>query len=107
MQPPQTFDELVTAAKKLTTKDVKGLFVGNDGGGGVLAGPVLWSVGALDFAQSYGFHIPARQSLAAKADKLKSGTAAEAVDIVNKHGRAQTPLLWTPAAGTALSDAVT
>lgn len=27
--------------------------------------------------------------------------------IVNKYGRAQTPLLWTPAAGTALSDAVT
>lgn len=46
VQPPQTFDELVTAAKKLTTKDVKGLFVGNDGGGGVLAGPTLWSVGA-------------------------------------------------------------
>jgi len=230
IQPPQTFDELVSAAKKLTTKDVKGLFVGNDGGGGVLAGPTLWSVGAdyltqdnkigfddpnvavafgrlhelftsgslllgaptdwsdpsaftqgltamqwtglwtfpelqkafgddfgvlpwpkfsasvgapsvpigaygsavsakskhvaaakdyvkwlwvdqtdfqLDFAQSYGFHIPARKSLATKADKLKSGTAADAVALVTDHGRAQTPLLWTPACGTALSDAVT
>ncbi|MFE0464363.1 ABC transporter substrate-binding protein [Kitasatospora sp. NPDC058965] len=29
--PPQTFDELVAAAKALTTKDGKGLFVGNDG----------------------------------------------------------------------------
>jgi multiple sugar transport system substrate-binding protein len=230
LQPPQTFDELVNAAKKLTTKDMKGLFVGNDGGGGVLAGPILWSVGAdyltendkvgfdnpnvavafgrlhelftsgslllgaptdwsdpsafiqgltamqwtglwtfpelqkafgddfgvlpwpkfsasvgapsvpigaygaavsaksknvaaakdyvkwlwvdqtdsqLDFAQSYGFHIPARKSVASKADKLKSGTAAEAVALVTEHGRAQTPLLWTPASGTALSDAVT
>jgi multiple sugar transport system substrate-binding protein len=230
VQPPQTFDELLDAAKKLTTKDVKGLFVGNDGGAGVLAGPALWSVGAdyltadnkigfddpnvatalgklhqlftsgslllgaptdwsdpssftqgltamqwtglwtfpelvkafgddfgvlpwpkfsdsvgapsvpigaygsivsaksknvaaakdyvkwlwvdqtddqLDFAQSYGFHIPSRMSLAAKADKLKTGAAADAVQLVQQHGKAQTPLLWTPASGTALSDAVT
>ncbi|MDQ2958791.1 MAG: sugar ABC transporter substrate-binding protein [Actinomycetota bacterium] len=230
VQPPQTFDELVDAAHRLTTKDVKGLFVGNDGGIGVLAGPALWSVGAdyltadnkvgfddpnvasafgklhdlftsgslllgapadwsdpsaitqgltamqwtglwtlpvlqkafgddfgvlpwpkfsdsvgapsvpigaygsavsaksknpdaakdyvkwlwvdqtddqLDFAQSYGFHIPSRMSLATKADKLKSGAAADAVALVRDHGKAQTPLLWTPASGTALSDAVT
>lgn len=45
IQPPTTVDELIAAAKALTTKDVKGLFVGNDGGG-VLGGPALWSVGA-------------------------------------------------------------
>jgi len=228
--PPTTFDELVAAAKKLTTADVKGLFVGNDGGVGVLPGPVLWSVGAdyltpdnkvgfadpivatamgklhdlftsgnlllgaptdwsdpsaisqglcamqwtglwtfpqlqtdlgddfgvipwpkyaadgkggpsvpigaygsavsaksanpdaaksfvqwlwvdnteaqLDFAQSYGFHVPARASVAAKADKLKSGAAADAVKILQDNGHAQTPLLWTPASSTAMSDAV-
>jgi multiple sugar transport system substrate-binding protein len=229
VQVPTTMDELIDAAKKLTTKDVKGLFVGNDGGVGVLGGPALWaagldyltqdnkvgfddpaaaqslgklrelftsdtlllgaptdwsdpssiaqglcamqwtglwtlpaltqalgddfgvaawpklsdSVGApsvpvgaygdavsakssnvdaakayvkwlwvdntkdqLDFAQSYGFHIPARKSLAAKATKLKSGAAADAVRLSSENGKAQTPLLWTPAAGTAYSDAL-
>jgi multiple sugar transport system substrate-binding protein len=230
VKPPTTYDELADAAKKLTTKDVKGLFVGNDGGVSTLVGPVLWSVGAdyltkdnkpgftdpavgtalgrlhelftsdslllgaptdwsdpsaitqglcamqwtglwtfpalqealgddfgvlpwpkyatdgagapsvpigaygscvsaksknpdaakayvkwlwvdntddqLDFAQSYGFHIPSRKSVAAKADKLKSGVAADAVQILQQNGHAQTPLLWTPAAGTAMSDAV-
>jgi multiple sugar transport system substrate-binding protein len=219
----------VAAAKKLTTNDVKGLFVGNDAGVGVLVGPTLWSVGAdyltpdnkvgftgpavaeafgklhelftsgslllgaptdwsdpsaisqglcamqwtglwtlpqlqtdlgddfgvipwpkyatsgagapsvpigaygsavsaksknpdaakayvkwlwvdntaaqLDFAQSYGFHIPSRASVAAKADKLTSGPAADAVKIMQDYGHAQTPLLWTPAASTAMSDA--
>jgi multiple sugar transport system substrate-binding protein len=42
--PPQTYDELVAAAKKLTTSKMKGLFVGNDGVGdaGYL---LLWSGG--------------------------------------------------------------
>lgn len=229
VQPPQTVDELIAAAKKLTTDKVKGLFVGNDGGVGILGGPALWAAGLdyltaentfgfddpaaveslrklrelftskalllgaptdwsdpsainqgltamqvtglwtfpqlqkalkddfgvlpwpkldattgrpsvpvgafgsavsakakdveaakkfvkwlwvdqtekqLDWAQSYGFHIPARKSLAEKADKLKSGPAADAVRFVNEHGHAQTPLLWTPKAGTAYSDAL-
>jgi multiple sugar transport system substrate-binding protein len=229
VQPPQTVDELLAAAKTLTNDKVKGLFVGNDGGVGVLGGPALWSAGLdyltednqfgfdnpaaveslrklrelftskslllgaptdwsdpsalvqgltamqftglwtlpaiqkafpddygvlpwpklnattgapsvpvgaygsvvnaksknidaakrfvkwlwvdqsalqLDFAQSYGFHIPARKSLAAKADKLKSGPAADAVKFVNENGHAQTPLLWSPKSGTAYSDAL-
>jgi multiple sugar transport system substrate-binding protein len=228
VQPPTTTDELITAAKKLTTDKVKGLFVGNDGGVGVLGGPSLWSAGLdylkpdnsfgfddpaavealgklrelftskalllgaptdwsdpsaiaqgltamqwtglwtfpalqkalgddfgvrpwpkltdagkpsvpigaygacvnaksknvaaakkyvkwlwvdqtddqLDWAQAFGFHIPARQSLAAKADKLKSGPAADAVRFVNENGHAQTPILWTPKASTAFSDAL-
>ena len=229
VQPPQTVDELLAAAKKLTTDKVKGLFVGNDGGVGILGGPALWSAGLdyltednqfgfddpaaaeslrklrelvtsgslllgaptdwsdpsaftqgltamqftglwtfpaiqkalpddfgvlpwpklnastgkpsvpvgaygstvsaksknvdaakkfvkwlwvdqtdkqLDFAQSYGFHIPARKSLAEKADKLKSGPAADAVKFVNENGHAQTPILWSPKSGTAYSDAL-
>ncbi|MFB6719339.1 ABC transporter substrate-binding protein [Kribbella sp. NPDC056345] len=229
VQPPQTVDELLDAAKKLTTDKVKGLFVGNDGGVGVLGGPALWSVGLdyltedgkfgfddplaaeslkklrelftskalllgapadwsdpsaftqgltamqltglwtlpaiekalkddygvlpwpklnattgapsvpvgaygscvssksknvdaakkfvkwlwvdqtdkqLDFAQAYGFHIPARKSLVEKAEKLKSGPAAEAAKFVNEHGHAQTPILWSPKSGTAYSDAL-
>jgi multiple sugar transport system substrate-binding protein len=60
----------------------------------------------LDFAQSYGFHIPSRNSVAAKAEKLKSGAAKDAVTISQKYGKAQTPLLWTPASGTAYTDAL-
>jgi multiple sugar transport system substrate-binding protein len=229
IKPPTTFDELVAAAKALTAGDLKGLFLGNDGGVGTMVGPSLWSVGAdyltkdnkvgfsvpavakalgglhglftsgslllgaptdwsapdaittelcamqwtglwnfatiqkelgddfgvlpwpkfsangagaasvpigafgscvsaksknpdaakafvkwlwvdntadqIDFAQSYGFHVPARASLADKADKLKSGAAADAVKILQQNGHAQTPLLWTPASGTAMADA--
>ncbi|MFI0910789.1 ABC transporter substrate-binding protein [Streptomyces abikoensis] len=59
----------------------------------------------LDFALSYGFHIPARASLAAKTDRLASGPAAEAVRFTKDHGYAQ-PLLWTPASQVAYQDAL-
>ncbi|MET9148317.1 sugar ABC transporter substrate-binding protein [Streptomyces sp. NPDC004042] len=227
LEPPGTLDALVDAAKKLTTRKTKGLFLGNDGGAGILGGtplyaaglqlvtddgrpgfddpaaaralakirrlyadrslllgaPADWSdpsaflqgltamqwsglwalpqvqkelgddfgvlpfpkdgpagrpavpVGAYaaavsarsrdreaaeayvkwlwvertddqeDFALSYGFHIPARTSLAKKAAKLRTGAAAEAVRLTTDHGHAE-PLLWTPAARTAYQDAL-
>ncbi|XIG80326.1 sugar ABC transporter substrate-binding protein [Streptomyces sp. SGAir0957] len=58
-----------------------------------------------DFALGYGFHIPARISLAKKADKLRDGAAADAVRFTTDHGYAQ-PLLWTPASQTAYQDAL-
>ncbi|OON77047.1 extracellular solute-binding protein [Streptomyces tsukubensis] len=225
VRPPRTLDALVDAAKALTTKKTKGLFLGNDGGAGVLGGtplhaaglelvtadgkvgfddpaaaralgklhrlyadrslllgaPADWSdpsafvqgltamqwsglwalpvvkkalgddfgvlpfpadgsggkpsvpVGAYgaavsarsehkqaakafvkwlwiektdyqeDFALSYGFHIPARLSLAKKAAKLRAGAAADVVRFTTDHGYAQ-PLLWTPASQTAYQD---
>ncbi|MGW7270648.1 ABC transporter substrate-binding protein [Streptomyces sp. NPDC054864] len=227
VQPPKTLDELVDAAKKLTSKKTKGLFLGNDGGAGVLGGtplyaaglelvtadgkvgfddpaaaralgkihrlyadkslllgaPADWSdpsafvqgltamqwsglwalptvqkelgddfgvlpfpkdgpagkpsvpVGAYaaavsarskhqkagkdflkwlwidstdrqeDFALAYGFHIPARMSLAKKAEKLSKGAAADAVRYTTDHGHAE-PLLWTPASRSAYQDAL-
>ncbi|MEU6844334.1 sugar ABC transporter substrate-binding protein [Streptomyces sp. NPDC046716] len=227
VRPPATLDELVDGAAKLTTKKVKGLFLGNDAGAGVLGGtplyaaglslvtedgrtgfddpaaaralgkirqlyadkslllgaPADWSdpsaftqgltamqwsglwalpavqkalgddfgvlpfpkdgaqgkpsvpVGAYaaavstrsrhqqagkdylkwlwvdrtdyqeDFALKYGFHIPARISLAKKAAALREGAAADAVRFTTDHGYAQ-PLLWTPAAQTAYQDAL-
>jgi multiple sugar transport system substrate-binding protein len=58
-----------------------------------------------DFALSYGFHIPARRSLAAEATALREGPAADVVRFTTDHGYAQ-PLLWTPAAQTAYQDAL-
>ena len=47
---PTTFEELMAAGLALTTADVKGLWIGNDGGAGVMAGaiPVAAGVGLLD-----------------------------------------------------------
>ncbi|WP_205576618.1 ABC transporter substrate-binding protein [Streptomyces alfalfae] len=58
-----------------------------------------------DFALSYGFHIPARLSLAGKAGKLRNGPAADAVRYSTEYGYAE-PLLWTPASRTAYQDAL-
>ncbi|MEU9097126.1 sugar ABC transporter substrate-binding protein [Streptomyces sp. NPDC048361] len=58
-----------------------------------------------DFALSYGFHIPARLSLAKKAAKLRQGAAAEVVRLVTEDGYAQ-PLLWTPTMQSAYQDAL-
>ncbi|MFB6435941.1 ABC transporter substrate-binding protein [Streptomyces sp. NPDC056411] len=227
LQPPGTLDELVDTAKKLTTKKTKGLFLGNDGGVGMLGGtplyaaglslitadqkvgfddpaaartlakvrqlyvdkslllgaPTDWSdpaafiqgltamqwsglwalpqiqkalgndfgvlpfpmdgpggkpavpVGAYgsavstrskrtteakafakwlwvertdfqqDFALSYGFHIPARISLAKHAQQLQTGAPADAVRFATEYGHAE-PLLWTNASRTAYQDAL-
>ena len=228
IQPPQTIDELIAAAKKLTQGNVKGLFLGNDGGAGLMGGPMLWSAGLdyltendefgfddpraatalgklremwdakvlllgapkdwfdasaltsgltamqftglwtfpdikkglgddfgvmawpalddsgkasvpvgaygscvsakakdveaskkyakwlwvdqtpyqLDFATSYGFHIPSRTSLIGQASTLKEGQAAEAAKLATDVGHAQSPLLWTPKCATAFGDAM-
>ena len=58
-----------------------------------------------DFALNYGFHIPARLSLAERAKKLRHGAAAEAVRLATEHGHAE-PLLWTTAAKNAYQDAL-
>jgi multiple sugar transport system substrate-binding protein len=58
-----------------------------------------------DWSLSYGFHVPPRKSAAASATKLKSGTAAEAVTLLNTYGRSTSPLVDT-VMSTALSDAI-
>ncbi|UNO42094.1 sugar ABC transporter substrate-binding protein [Streptomyces sp. MST-110588] len=58
-----------------------------------------------DFALSYGFHIPARTSLAKQAGQLKEGPAADAVTYATEHGYAE-PLLWTNPSRTAYQDAL-
>jgi len=58
----------------------------------------------LDFATAYGLHIPARTSLVAQAEALKSGPAAEAAGIFLEYGVPQDRLLWTPACASAFAD---
>jgi multiple sugar transport system substrate-binding protein len=57
-----------------------------------------------DWSLSYGFHIPPRSEVAAGADKLQSGPAAEVVKFADEFGRAGTPF-WTADINTAASDA--
>ena len=45
LQPPKAVDELIEATKALTTKNVKGLFLGNDSGVGFAANHVLHATG--------------------------------------------------------------
>jgi len=59
-----------------------------------------------DFNLSYGFHIPPRKSLAAKASKLQSGVAADTVKLNQDYGHTDNPA-WTPKMGTAFTDMLT
>jgi multiple sugar transport system substrate-binding protein len=76
VSPPRTMDELIDAARTLTTKDVKGIFLGNRGGATHLGGPTLWSAG-LDYLtddNQFGFDDPrAAEALGAYAALHKSG----------------------------------
>ncbi|MFF4591241.1 ABC transporter substrate-binding protein [Streptomyces sp. NPDC001388] len=56
-----------------------------------------------DWALSYGFHIPPRTSIAAGADKLKSGLPAEGVKLFNEFGHFD-KIGWTQAMITATED---
>lgn len=47
---PQQMVDLVAAAQELTRDDVTGLFLGNDGGAGLMGGPMLWAAG-LDYLE--------------------------------------------------------
>jgi multiple sugar transport system substrate-binding protein len=75
---PQTVDELIDAAAKLTTDRVKGLFAGNDGGVGALTGPLLWSAG-LDYLssdnRSVGFDNPRAATAFSKLRTLNTSSS--------------------------------
>ncbi|GAA0617786.1 sugar ABC transporter substrate-binding protein [Kribbella sandramycini] len=59
-----------------------------------------------DWSLNYGFHIPPRKSIAAKASKLQSGVAAETVKLTTEFGYTDNPA-WTPKMGTAFTDVLT
>ncbi|CCH30247.1 sugar ABC transporter substrate-binding protein [Actinosynnema sp. NPDC047251] len=74
--PPTTVDALLDAAERLTAGKVRGLFAGNDGGVGVLTGPLLWSAG-LDFLSADGtapgFDDPRAAAVFGKLRELNQG----------------------------------
>ncbi len=93
--PPQTIDELIAAAKKLTQGNVKGLFLGNDGGAGLMGGPMLWSAG-LDYLtkdNQFGFDDPRAATALGKlremwdAKVLLLGAPKDWFDAVGAHRR--------------------
>ena len=72
VQPPASLDALVDAAGRLTTKKVKGLFLGNDGGAGVLGGTPLYAAGLQLVTEDgkVGFDDPAAARTLAKLHQL-------------------------------------
>ena len=76
VEPPTTLDELIAAADALKTGDTKGLFVGNDGGVGLLGGYPLWSAGAdyLTEDNQFGFANDAVYASFAKLHELFKAT---------------------------------
>ncbi|MFE7512192.1 ABC transporter substrate-binding protein [Streptomyces sp. NPDC057540] len=57
-----------------------------------------------DFAESYGFHVPPRTSVAASAEKLAEGTAKEAVVLADRHGK-HYPGTWDSAVSNTFNAA--
>lgn len=89
VKPPTTLDELGAAIDKLATGQVKGLFMGNDGGVGVLATEILWSSGhdrlkngKIDFTHddAVAAFTKAQQFLKERSGKILSGAPTDWFD---------------------------
>ncbi|HZZ50658.1 MAG TPA: extracellular solute-binding protein [Pseudonocardia sp.] len=74
IEPPRTLDALVAAARALTTDEVKGLFLGNDGGAGALGATPLYAAGAplITEAGTVGFSANGVAPTLAKLHRLYS-----------------------------------
>jgi multiple sugar transport system substrate-binding protein len=57
-----------------------------------------------DWSLKYGFHVPARSSIAGQATELTTGAAKEALTISQRYGKSY-PSLWNTAMRTAFLDA--
>ncbi|MFI9200484.1 ABC transporter substrate-binding protein [Streptomyces sp. NPDC053048] len=72
VRPPGTLDELVDAARELTDRNTKGLFLGNDGGAGALGGTPLYAAGLslVTAGGTVGFDEPAAARTLGKLHRL-------------------------------------
>ncbi|WP_420642582.1 ABC transporter substrate-binding protein [Candidatus Leptofilum sp.] len=67
----------------------------------------LWIENAetqIDWNLGYGFHVPPRASIAAQADVLQDGPAAEVLEMLPLYGKT-TPVTWTGAMDSIYQDA--
>ncbi|WP_420632261.1 ABC transporter substrate-binding protein [Candidatus Leptofilum sp.] len=67
----------------------------------------LWIENAetqIDWNLGYGFHVPPRASIAAQAEVLKDGPAAEVLEMLPLYGKT-TPVTWTGAMDSIYQDA--
>jgi multiple sugar transport system substrate-binding protein len=105
VQPPTTFDQLVTAARAVKTKDIGGFFAGNDGGLGVLGDQLIWASGLEQInadKTGIGFDDPAMYAgLSAWRDFSKDGVLQsaskdwfDAAPFVNEETAMQWTGLW-------------
>ena len=71
VKPPTTFEELIAATQKLSSARVKGLFIGNDGGVGVINGNAVYAAGgAFIDGSKVAFNTPAVAAAFAQAAQL-------------------------------------
>jgi multiple sugar transport system substrate-binding protein len=105
VQPPQTFADLVAAARAVQTKDIGGFFAGNDGGLGVLGNQLIWASGHEQINEDktgLGFDTPAMyDALAQYRDLSKDGLLAsaskdwfDAAPFINEETAMQWTGLW-------------
>ncbi len=89
VKPPTTLDELGAAIDKLSTGQVKGFYMGNDGGAGVLGTTILWSSGhdrlkdgKIDFTHddAVAAFTKAQQFLKERSGKILSGAPTDWYD---------------------------
>ncbi len=74
IQPPTTFDQLITITKQLNSGNRKGLYIGNDGGVVSMTYPLLWTAGDLISDNKIVFNTPAVAAAYQKLYELnKSG----------------------------------
>lgn len=119
VEPPTTFDELVSAANAVKTADMGGFFAGNDGGVGVLGTMFIWASGheQLDDERTAAAFLTDDfyNALAAYRDFSQSGGVLQAASgewyspdaFINEEAAFQWGGLWSlPAIKEALGDDV-
>lgn len=107
VQPPTTFEELVSAAAAVKTDSIGGFFAGNDGGVGVLGTMFIWASGNEqlndDRTQAAFLNDDFYQALVAYRDFSKSGSVVQAASaewfspdaFVNEEAAFQWGGLWS------------
>lgn len=103
VQPPQTFDELIAAAKALATKTRGGFFAGNDSGFGVLANMMIWSAGLEQINEAKtgpGFVDPAMATALSKYRQLQQsggllGSASADWSAPDPFVNGETAMMWS------------